>query len=609
MSDTTKINKDADSKAASANADADAATSASSLGASVAVVAEELEPTTNEKGKKEEEPLCLEYATPDAVPLHLRQMLRQHSETKISSVELLMLLIYLVALESGFVEDNAYVKKREELKPVPAVGCFHIYNVRLLSQQSPLSSRKSEDALFRFVLRTLLDASATEDPSTVATLQSHLMAVVLGDLLMVTLSPAPPSKEPGYSICLSIGRYVLNVQLEPLYKRFRKLDELSLQLRQKLFQPMRAQQLLTLKLYLHPSLLVEAPATPGAESCDSYNIFEPTPLDCISIKSSASNYLHDHDINAALEIRFGFFPQEQLFSGSDCGGDSNNGPWEKQKQTPSNQLNNASDNVATKTNEQLQHDLLQQLQQQFQMAAVQQQRQLQHQHSHPPFQQQQQQLQQQQQQLQQQQQQQHNQYATQTHSQRHPKLQHHLSLGGAPIYQQLQQQQQQQQQQQLQSAATSAAPTAYHCQYSTPQHHYRNSNAAAATTTTTAAAAATIRRRTLSHVARSYSVCATMTPATGSVTVAALQQKTSSNQQSANIATSSTSSTSSSTATHVASTKLSVAGHHKTGIMVAASRCRSPIMLCHSHSDGEFPMYRDQFSDYRPLPKPQKLTI
>ncbi|XP_034108734.1 phosphatase and actin regulator 4 isoform X9 [Drosophila albomicans] len=45
-------------------------------------------------------------------------------------------------------------------------------------------------------------------------------------------------------------------------------------------------------------LELDVPGTPGAESCDSYNIFEPTPLDCISIKSSASNYLHDHDIYA-----------------------------------------------------------------------------------------------------------------------------------------------------------------------------------------------------------------------------------------------------------------------------------------------------------------------
>ncbi|XP_030237930.1 phosphatase and actin regulator 4 isoform X8 [Drosophila navojoa] len=38
--------------------------------------------------------------------------------------------------------------------------------------------------------------------------------------------------------------------------------------------------------------------TAEAISSDSYNIFEPTPLDCISIKSSASNYLHDRDISA-----------------------------------------------------------------------------------------------------------------------------------------------------------------------------------------------------------------------------------------------------------------------------------------------------------------------
>lgn len=49
-------------------------------------------------------------------------------------------------------------------------------------------------------------------------------------------------------------------------------------------------------LYFFIYSLAELPGTPGAESCDSYNIFEPTPLDCISIKSSASSYLHDRDI-------------------------------------------------------------------------------------------------------------------------------------------------------------------------------------------------------------------------------------------------------------------------------------------------------------------------
>ncbi|XP_017029692.1 phosphatase and actin regulator 2 isoform X6 [Drosophila kikkawai] len=43
--------------------------------------------------------------------------------------------------------------------------------------------------------------------------------------------------------------------------------------------------------------IIVAPPTPSAESCDSYNIFEPasTPLDSISIKSSASSYFYDRD--------------------------------------------------------------------------------------------------------------------------------------------------------------------------------------------------------------------------------------------------------------------------------------------------------------------------
>lgn len=38
----------------------------------------------------------------------------------------------------------------------------------------------------------------------------------------------------------------------------------------------------------------------------------------------------------------------------------------------------------------------------------------------------------------------------------------------------------------------------------------------------------------------------------------------------------------------------SVSGHNV--VVVERSRCRSPMMLCHSHSDGEFPMYKGEFS-------------
>lgn len=205
--------------------------------------------------KEEDSPLCLEYATPTSVPLHLQYVLQEYKNSKLSNAELLLLLIYMVALESGFVENQSFVEKRALLKPVPSVGCFHVYNVRLLSRERVHYTKDFEDTGFRMLLRILLDNSCPEEPAITHKLQSRLFAVLLGDLMMVTLSPVAPSKEPGFSTCLSIGRYVLNVQLEPIYQRFRKLDELSLQLRQQLFQPMRAQQLLSFKPHLHPSLL------------------------------------------------------------------------------------------------------------------------------------------------------------------------------------------------------------------------------------------------------------------------------------------------------------------------------------------------------------------
>ncbi|KAL9903137.1 uncharacterized protein ACN2A1_004144 isoform 1-T1 [Glossina fuscipes fuscipes] len=68
-------------------------------------------------------------------------------------------------------------------------------------------------------------------------------------------------------------------------------------------------------------------------------------------------------------------------------------------------------------------------------------------------------------------------------------------------------------------------------------------------------AAATIRRRTLSHVARSYSASAA-------------------------------------TSTSLSTSATSSSGGGGNGL--ERGRCRSPMMLCHSHSDGEFPMYKDR---------------
>ncbi|KAH8322817.1 hypothetical protein KR059_007353, partial [Drosophila kikkawai] len=202
-------------------------------------------------------PLLLEHATLDLVPEQLKNLTDQLKESKLSSAEWLTLLIYVLALECGFVEEEVYAQKRHLLQPVPVFSSFHAPNVRLLSEQVVNYASLFNDTAFSIRLRTLLDKYAPEDMNLVAARQSRLMAIILGDQLMVTLSPAPPSKLPGYSISLSIGRYVLNIQAKnkPIFQRFRKLDELSYQVKQNLFQPMRSQQLMEMNQTLQPSLL------------------------------------------------------------------------------------------------------------------------------------------------------------------------------------------------------------------------------------------------------------------------------------------------------------------------------------------------------------------
>ncbi|XP_052846929.1 phosphatase and actin regulator 4-like isoform X8 [Drosophila gunungcola] len=69
-------------------------------------------------------------------------------------------------------------------------------------------------------------------------------------------------------------------------------------------QQQNEQQVVATKDKKNPDLvasrIIVAPPTPSAESCNSYDIFEPpaTPLDSISIKSSASSYFYDRDNTA-----------------------------------------------------------------------------------------------------------------------------------------------------------------------------------------------------------------------------------------------------------------------------------------------------------------------
>lgn len=196
--------------------------------------------------------LLLADTTADCTPVHVQKLLQHFDNTQLTHGELLFLLVYIVALESGFVAQADYEEEQFYLDTLDANSSFHSKNVLRLSYLKPAYTRSDDLRRFTLKLHTLVAIECVNSDQ----LYSLLIGFVMGDLLIITLSPANSSESKGFSCALSIGRYVLSIQAKnkPLYKRFSKLQELTNILREQLFVPMRCQQLNWLNCIIYPSL-------------------------------------------------------------------------------------------------------------------------------------------------------------------------------------------------------------------------------------------------------------------------------------------------------------------------------------------------------------------
>ncbi|XP_075163951.1 nutcracker [Haematobia irritans] len=188
----------------------------------------------------------------DGIPLHLENILKHFEGTTLSQAELIFLIAYAVSLESGFVSQEGYEEsERYLIRPSPTAS-YHSKNVLRLSRIPPKYVKMEDSIRFSLKLYTFVDLKETSPDE----IYSLLVGFVSGDFLILSLSPANTTGARGYSIALSIGRYVLATHRKdkPLFQRFRKLDELSLFLRDSLFTPMRNQHLRSLEAYMYPSL-------------------------------------------------------------------------------------------------------------------------------------------------------------------------------------------------------------------------------------------------------------------------------------------------------------------------------------------------------------------
>lgn len=197
--------------------------------------------------------LLLADTNAECTPVHVENLLQHFDNaTQLTSGELLFLLVYIVAIESGFVPQTDYEGEKFCLKALHATSSFHSKNVLHLSHLKPAYTRSEDLRRFTLKLHSLVAVDYTNEDH----LYSFLLGFVMGDLLIVNLTPANSMEGKGYSHALSIGRYILSIQYKnkSLCQRFNKLQELTSTLRDQLFVPMRCQQLNWLNCFIYPSL-------------------------------------------------------------------------------------------------------------------------------------------------------------------------------------------------------------------------------------------------------------------------------------------------------------------------------------------------------------------
>lgn len=227
--------------------------------------------------------LLLSDTTIQCSPLHLRQLLRLYKTDILSPAHILFLIVYLIALECGFVSKQLFKKFCRVLSPIPPCFTYHSKNVLFLSREKPVYQfRSPHESYFSIELRVLYRNLKHRS------LYSILTALVSGDYLLVTLTPATTTLK-GFSSCLPISRYIIShvTSREPISRYFRKLDQLTVQLRDEVFMPVRNEQLAYLKANSYPSI-------------------NGLPLE---IREVLYGYLNENDLKSLSEVSKQFYAE------------------------------------------------------------------------------------------------------------------------------------------------------------------------------------------------------------------------------------------------------------------------------------------------------------
>uniref|UniRef100_A0A182KGS7 Uncharacterized protein n=1 Tax=Anopheles christyi TaxID=43041 RepID=A0A182KGS7_9DIPT len=167
--------------------------------------------------------------------------------TEISRSDLMIVLIYVIALETGLIPKGG------SLPPTCRPGKHHTYRsydrrlVNYFATRLPLDWFRSRSGPYRFELELV------HENATCGNLSCTLVALSSGDLLIVNLLPFYGQKA-GFSVTVPISFHVPSVNGKRLPLCYQNLSGLSVKLKNELFVPFRNHMYSKFILTICPSL-------------------------------------------------------------------------------------------------------------------------------------------------------------------------------------------------------------------------------------------------------------------------------------------------------------------------------------------------------------------
>lgn len=201
--------------------------------------------------------MLLEDMTTNCIPIHLNNILNHFNPDELSQGELLFLLIYTIAIESGYVCERVYEQMEDAEEPMadltPTMS-FNIKNVITCSLVQPIIITMSNKSRLTMKLRFLVNTGV--NIRTDHDLIVQLTGFLSGDIMIVTFIPDVATSEVGTSIALPLSRYILSdwAKGKHLSERYMKIKELLRIIRDELLLPIRNQQLNVLQANIYPSI-------------------------------------------------------------------------------------------------------------------------------------------------------------------------------------------------------------------------------------------------------------------------------------------------------------------------------------------------------------------